>query len=50
MSIELPFSCPICGADITSDDVVSDQKEEGIVHKVHCPKCNYSKIFSIDTE
>lgn len=50
MSIELPFNCPICGTEITCNDVISDQKKEGIVHKVQCSKCNFSKVFDIDTE
>ena len=50
MSIELPFICPLCGTKITSDDVISDQKKKGIVHKVQCSNCNYSKVFDIDTE
>jgi hypothetical protein len=50
MSIKLPVIYPICGTEITSDDVISDQKQEGVVHKIQCSKCNYSKVFSIDTE
>lgn len=50
MSIELPFICPICETEITNDDVISNQNQEGVIHKIQCSKCNYSKIFSIDTE
>lgn len=50
MSIALPFNCPWCGTEITSDDVISDQTKEGVVHKVQCSKCAYSKVVSIDTE
>lgn len=48
--IELPFICPICGTEITNDDVISNQKQEAVIHKIQCSKCNFSKIFSIDTE
>lgn len=50
MSIELPIDCPFCEAKSTADNVISEQKKKGVVHKIQCPKCNFSKVFSIDTE
>jgi transcription elongation factor Elf1 len=50
MFIELPFICPLCETEITSDDVISDQNQIGVVHKIQCAKCQYSKVFFIDTE
>ncbi|WP_188398335.1 hypothetical protein [Sporomusa sp. GT1] len=50
MSIRLPMDCPFCGAKITDENVNSEQRKKGIVHLIHCPKCNFKKKLSVDTK
>lgn len=48
---EIPQECPICKHDFNlSEDVQTNPVKNGYKSILYCPKCNFKKILSFDTD
>ena len=45
MSANFKFhsDCPICGHELTSEDIDHQPKDNKVVSVLYCPKCNFKK-------
>lgn len=43
VDFELPCECPICGHELTIDDIDYQPKGDKLVSMLYCPKCSFKK-------
>lgn len=47
MSLDIPDKCPICGRELSIDDIDYQPRGDEIVSMLMCPKCNFKKKLDV---